>query len=89
MQDPASRLRGSDVALDWRQHWPYSGSRMAVTKREHRRAGEPKREAAPRRNPEQTMLTCPICGKGLAERKCKLYCPDMRCGYFLSCADYY
>ncbi len=35
------------------------------------------------------MRTCPICGSELAERKCKLYCPDPRCGYFLSCADFY
>lgn len=35
------------------------------------------------------MRTCPTCGKELAERKCKLYCPDPICGYFLSCADYY
>jgi len=35
------------------------------------------------------MGTCPICGKELAERGCKLACPDPRCGYFLSCADYY
>jgi hypothetical protein len=25
----------------------------------------------------------------LLERKCKLYCPEPRCGYFLSCADTY
>jgi hypothetical protein len=40
-------------------------------------------------DPERTMRTCPICGKELAERRCKLYCPDPVCGYFLSCADYY
>lgn len=38
---------------------------------------------------EDLMRTCPNCGRELAERKCKLYCPDPRCGYFLSCADYY
>ncbi|MEP7011197.1 MAG: hypothetical protein ABJC13_12805 [Acidobacteriota bacterium] len=38
---------------------------------------------------EVLMRTCPNCGRELAERKCKLYCPDPRCGYFLSCADYY
>ena len=40
-------------------------------------------------NPERVMRTCPICGKELAERKCKLYCPDPRCGYYLSCSDFY
>ncbi len=35
------------------------------------------------------MRTCPNCGARLAERKCKLFCPDPRCGYYLSCADYY
>lgn len=51
-------------------------------------AGAPgARPAVP--DPERTMRTCPICGKELAERRCKLYCPDPVCGYFLSCADYY
>ena len=48
-------------------------------------------EPAPRTDladPDRLMRTCPICGKELAERKCKLYCPDPVCGYFLSCADY-
>lgn len=39
--------------------------------------------------PERAMRTCPICGKELSERKCKLYCPDPVCGYFLSCSDFY
>ena len=38
---------------------------------------------------EQLMRTCPNCGRQLEERKCKLFCPEPRCGYFLSCADYY
>lgn len=40
-------------------------------------------------DPGELMRTCPICGKPLAERKCKLYCPDPVCGYYLSCADFY
>jgi hypothetical protein len=32
------------------------------------------------------ILTCANCGAQLIERKCKLIC---RCGYFLSCSDYY
>lgn len=47
-------------------------------------SGLPRRAAA-----EELMRTCPNCGRELAERKCKLYCADPRCGYFLSCADYY
>ena len=39
--------------------------------------------------PDRLMRTCPNCGRELTERKCKLLCPDPRCGYFLSCADYY
>ena len=33
------------------------------------------------------MLYCPVCSKRLSERKCKLLCE--RCGYYMSCADYY
>lgn len=49
------------------------------------------RARAPRRaaDPGEVMRTCPVCGKTLAERKCKLFCPDPVCGYFLSCADFY
>ena len=47
---------------------------------------EPPARAA---SPEEVMRTCPNCGKALHERKCKLFCPDPRCGYYLSCADYY
>jgi len=35
---------------------------------------------------ESAFRTCPNCGRELLERKCKLYCPEPRCGYFLSCA---
>jgi methionyl-tRNA synthetase len=33
------------------------------------------------------MLYCPRCNQRLTERKCKLICE--RCGYYMSCADYY
>ena len=36
--------------------------------------------------PRDLMLTCANCGARMDERKCKLIC---RCGYFLSCSDYY
>ncbi len=37
-------------------------------------------------DPGALMLTCANCGAAMDERKCKLIC---RCGYFLSCSDYY
>ena len=37
-------------------------------------------------DPALVMLTCANCGARMDERKCKLIC---RCGYFLSCSDYY
>lgn len=40
----------------------------------------------PAADPATVILTCANCGATLDERKCKLIC---RCGYFLSCSDYY
>ena len=37
-------------------------------------------------DPGVLILTCANCGAAMDERKCKLIC---RCGYFLSCSDYY
>jgi len=37
--------------------------------------------------PEEPMLYCPVCNCRLSEHKCKLVCE--RCGYYMSCADYY
>jgi hypothetical protein len=37
--------------------------------------------------PEEAMLYCPVCDQKLFQRKCKLLCG--RCGYYMSCADYY
>ena len=37
-------------------------------------------------DPAVVVLTCANCGAAMDERKCKLIC---RCGYFLSCSDYY
>jgi hypothetical protein len=48
-------------------------------------------ESAP--NPEcprdegEAMLYCPVCNQRLSARHCKLVCE--RCGYYMSCADYY
>jgi hypothetical protein len=36
---------------------------------------------------EEAMLYCPVCNQQLVARHCKLVCE--RCGYFMSCADYY
>ena len=36
---------------------------------------------------DEPMLYCPVCSLRLAERKCKLLCE--RCGYYMSCSDYY
>jgi len=35
----------------------------------------------------QAMLYCPVCSCRLHEHRCKLNCP--RCGYYMSCSDYY
>ena len=40
----------------------------------------------PEPDPGAIILTCANCGARMDERKCKLIC---RCGYFLSCSDYY
>ncbi len=43
----------------------------------------------PARDQEHACVrTCPNCGRALAERSCKLTCPNPECGYFLSCSDY-
>lgn len=33
------------------------------------------------------MMYCPVCSQRLEQSKCKLKC--RRCGYYMSCADYY
>jgi hypothetical protein len=35
----------------------------------------------------EPMLYCPVCSTRLTELKCKLVCN--KCGYYMSCADYY
>jgi len=40
-----------------------------------------------RRPPDEPMLYCPRCNTRLTELKCKLVCD--KCGYYMSCADYY
>ena len=41
---------------------------------------------SPSFDPGVVVLRCANCGAQMDERKCKLIC---RCGYFLSCSDYY
>jgi hypothetical protein len=40
-----------------------------------------------RKQEDEPMLYCPVCSTRLSERKCKLFCE--KCGYYMSCADYY
>jgi len=44
-------------------------------------------EATAKAGEDEPMLYCPVCSSRLTERKCKLLCE--RCGYYMSCADYY
>jgi hypothetical protein len=36
---------------------------------------------------EPALRYCPVCDTRLEDRSCKLVCP--RCGYFMSCSDFY
>ena len=45
--------------------------------------GDVKQQAAK----DEPMAYCLVCGLRLSEQKCKLVCE--RCGYYMSCADYY
>jgi ribosomal protein S27AE len=36
---------------------------------------------------QQIIRTCPNCSSEMEEHRCKLLC--RKCGYYLSCADYY
>jgi hypothetical protein len=51
---------------------------------------KPPEEADQARQPsgdDEPMLWCPVCSSRLQPHKCKLICE--KCGYYMSCADYY
>jgi hypothetical protein len=50
-------------------------------------SGVPSQPEEALKNESEPMLYCPVCSLRLTERKCKLLCE--RCGYYMSCADYY
>ena len=52
-------------------------------------SNDPPRQPETPLNYDRVIRTCPICSRELEERKCKLICTDPRCGYYMSCADFY
>jgi len=64
-------------------------NRFNVDHRETQRkdASSTSRPDAALRQNEEPMLWCPVCSTRLTARKCKLLCE--KCGYYMSCADYY
>jgi hypothetical protein len=46
----------------------------------------PRPDPAPLRK-DEPMCYCPRCSTRLVSSKCKLVCE--KCGYYMSCADYY
>jgi hypothetical protein len=50
--------------------------------------GEPARTASDAAQPvDHHCQVCPTCSQRLSGHRCKLVCS--RCGYYMSCADYY
>jgi len=53
----------------------------------YRDAPQPQPEADGQQPPQHHSVYCPNCSSHLTGHRCKLICN--RCGYYLSCADYY
>jgi hypothetical protein len=49
--------------------------------------GKAPEHPTPAAGEQEPMLFCPRCDSRLTPLKCKLLCE--RCGYYMSCADYY
>ena len=81
---PGRGRPGPDVRTRRRVHDPAHRTRSRETDASDR----PPIALAPEADPDPglVILTCANCGAAMDERKCKLIC---RCGYFLSCSDYY
>jgi hypothetical protein len=62
--------------------------------RETMEAGSSPSERDPLQGPatepsDRPERVCPNCGRILLERKCKLLFPNLECGYYMSCSDFY
>jgi len=63
---------------------PTSGIRLIIGSRMEK--SEPTKQD-PATEEDLAMLYCPVCSTRLTGRSCKLLCE--KCGYYISCADYY
>lgn len=63
----------------------YIETRSMSAEEQERKADEP--PDTEKSSGEQAMLYCPVCSERLVQSRCKLVCE--KCGYFMSCADYY
>lgn len=50
-------------------------------------SAEPRKEPEPKPTAPDHSVHCPNCSTRLTELKCKLLCK--KCGYYMSCADFY